>query len=622
MLQKLLPLCLQLACLGGLATAVSIQNSIDFYRNSELQADAAQSAQQCPPPKPHSQVSGCPRRSCRVDADCGESGIRCACDRSLCGAVCVRYNADCSPLPEVVNGYKIEKGPAYLNENSVGQVIQVSCRPPFSLEGSTDTIVCQGNLKWSHPMPRCSREEKCSPPARIPNTVVVRAPSEAPEYASGDQFVYACAPGYRSDRPDLTVSAICTRGQWNMRDIVCSVVSCGHPGDPANGKHLNWNYTYQQKVSYFCFEGYRLTCRSETEKISDCQVRTCNADGRWSGSVPECKSIQCPNLRNPPNGMVSKGWNFVNSVVQYSCHAGYRLVGTASRMCRRNGTWDGEVPRCVVQDCGPPPFVANAYRVQVTSTKYKARVTYTCLPDAKLEGENGGQIICQTDGRWVPAPPKCRSHCKVPTIAWGKALIGRPDGPPAVNKVPSDTTLWVRCDENYQLRRTLYPRCDNGTWTGIPSCVPKDCNDRPPLVKNGIARFYGTKHNDRVIYSCYVGYEAVRGSSVLTCRYGRWVGTPPVCTKKKCPWIESPAGVEKWLIGPEGIKNQWTRPQTTSDNEELVQFQCIGKGMALRGHTHAICLNGQWRPPGSPRCVRQMHKQIPHDWLFYRVGKR
>uniref|UniRef100_A0A1I8FBC9 Sushi domain-containing protein n=1 Tax=Macrostomum lignano TaxID=282301 RepID=A0A1I8FBC9_9PLAT len=92
-----------------------------------------------------------------------------------------------------------------------------------------------------------------------------------------------------------------------------------------------------------------------------------------------------------------------------------------------------------------------------------------------------------------------------------------------------------------------------------------------------IARAPGT--NDRAMYSCYVGYEMSSGSSSVVCRYGKTLSLDKLRTQR-C----------QVLLGPEGQKNPWTRPETLSDSEELVKFECTEKGHVLRGHTHAICV--------------------------------
>ena len=62
----------------------------------------------------------------------------------------------------------------------------------------------------------------------------------------------------------------------------CSVIDCGDPGNPENGRRiLQGGTTYQSNVTYECDPGLSLVGVS---------FRTCGADGTWSGSQPSCTS--------------------------------------------------------------------------------------------------------------------------------------------------------------------------------------------------------------------------------------------------------------------------------------------------------------------------------------------
>lgn len=61
----------------------------------------------------------------------------------------------------------------------------------------------------------------------------------------------------------------------------------------------------------------------------------------------------------------------------YSCKENYTLVGNAERMCKDQGIWDGEAPKCLFDWCPEPPPVSGA---TVTTSGHKAGslATYTC----------------------------------------------------------------------------------------------------------------------------------------------------------------------------------------------------------------------------------------------------
>ena len=67
---------------------------------------------------------------------------------------------------------------------------------------------------------------------------------------------------------------------------------------------------------------------------------------------PPPPGIVCPSLANPDNGrvvfLVLDG-NVPGTVANYSCNAGYKLLGNVRRECVRIGLgaeWTGEAPSC------------------------------------------------------------------------------------------------------------------------------------------------------------------------------------------------------------------------------------------------------------------------------------
>ena len=63
---------------------------------------------------------------------------------------------------------------------------------------------------------------------------------------------------------------------------VPSVVNCSDPGTPTNGQHNLPNTTYNSVVTYTCDVGYTLQGSNS---------RTCQSNGKWSGSVPQCNGM-------------------------------------------------------------------------------------------------------------------------------------------------------------------------------------------------------------------------------------------------------------------------------------------------------------------------------------------
>ena len=61
-------------------------------------------------------------------------------------------------------------------------------------------------------------------------------------------------------------------------------INCDDPGTPANGQRSLSSTTYNSIVTYTCDVGYTL---------QGANSRTCQSDGQWSGSVPQCTGMLC-----------------------------------------------------------------------------------------------------------------------------------------------------------------------------------------------------------------------------------------------------------------------------------------------------------------------------------------
>ena len=56
--------------------------------------------------------------------------------------------------------------------------------------------------------------------------------------------------------------------------------------------------------------------------------------------------ILCPDLEAPAYGSVDDGDNRPGTKAVYSCKDGFELVGDRKRLCKYDGTWDGDAPTC------------------------------------------------------------------------------------------------------------------------------------------------------------------------------------------------------------------------------------------------------------------------------------
>lgn len=66
----------------------------------------------------------------------------------------------------------------------------------------------------------------------------------------------------------------------------------------------------------------------------------------YDGDGYHCNIVQCPSPRNIANGRKTGRSSTYGSIVHFSCHRGYRLVGVQSVACLADGRWNDTMPRC------------------------------------------------------------------------------------------------------------------------------------------------------------------------------------------------------------------------------------------------------------------------------------
>ena len=192
----------------------------------------------------------------------------------------------------------------------------------------------------------------------------------------------------------------------------------------------------------------------------------CRADKTWSDSVPTCIGRPCTALEAPGDGEV----NFSNngrypSTATYTCSTGYELHGgDETRECMAGtGTFDGTAPTCRGVQCDDLPGPDNGQvRLSATPARYPATAEFFCSPGYELVGDVAAS--CQTDGTWSNAAPVCRGvSCTAPTIA--NAAVDATS-----ERFPAEAT--VTCAEGFGLVGTSTITCGvDGTWATLPSCV-------------------------------------------------------------------------------------------------------------------------------------------------------
>ena len=83
-------------------------------------------------------------------------------------------------------------------------------------------------------------------------------------------------------------------------------------------------------------------------QLSGSSVRLCLPSGQWSGEPPVCRVKTCRQITPPTNGFVSCSSNnyAVDTVCEFGCNYGYKLIGSKKRMCLPISLWAGLPAYC------------------------------------------------------------------------------------------------------------------------------------------------------------------------------------------------------------------------------------------------------------------------------------
>ncbi|XP_076319743.1 uncharacterized protein LOC143230312 isoform X2 [Tachypleus tridentatus] len=320
-----------------------------------------------------------------------------------------------------------------------------------------------------------------------------------------------------------------------------AVVTCGDPGDPRNGRKLDFVFEFPRSIRFECNKGYQLVGKKEL---------FCLPNGQWSSSVPRCEIKKCPQPSSPKDGSVSFSGITYDSVIRYYCEKGFSLSGLKERRCLEDGTWSGEEPFCVEQACERPEKPVGG-RMVLPSEKITigTLAIFACDEGTTMVGSK--VLKCVEEGIWTFDPPKCLRHCQFPPLAngkfvskhqYGRCYYGWNSCPVEDEKdvpKPHGENSFVKCNSDYEfrgLRRISSGHeiiCNDGQWDPVPRCVPAKCRLRPPFIENGYPLVTEGDHGTVVSYNCSSFY-VLQSKGSITCSYGKWIGKSAVCKDTRC----------------------------------------------------------------------------------------
>ncbi|XP_043916396.1 CUB and sushi domain-containing protein 1-like [Protopterus annectens] len=464
----------------------------------------------------------------------------------------------CGSLSSPPNGNKIGTLTTY------GATAIFTCNTGYTLVGS-HIRECQANGLWSGAETSCLAGH-CGSPEPIVNGHI-----SGDGFSYRDTVVYQCIAGFRLVGTSVR---ICQQDhKWSGKPPVCVPITCGHPGNPVNGRTNGSHFNFNDVVTFTCNKGYVLQGPARSQ---------CRATGQWRSPLPICQVVNCSDPGFVENAIRHGQQNYPESfrygiTVMYHCKRGFYLLGSSVLTCQANGLWDRSLPKCIPISCGHPglPMSAN---IIGESFMYGSAVHYTCSGGRTLTGNS--TRTCREDGRWSGFLPHCSGStpgfCDDPGIPAHGSRIG--------DEYKSKSILRFFCEAGYLLRGSAERTCQtNGSWTGTqPVCEAVSCGN-PGTPANGMIVYSdGIVFSSSVVYACWEGYK----TSGLTTRHctsnGTWTGSAPDCSVISC--------------GDPGISSNSIRFGDDFTFNKTVRYHCNpGYLMEPAGASTLFCrANGTW----------------------------
>jgi CUB/sushi domain-containing protein len=259
-------------------------------------------------------------------------------------------------------------------------------------------------------------------------------------------------------------------------------------------------------ILYDCEEGYKLVGARE---------RSCLPSGDWTDQEPSCHQIFCERLPSTmEHGTVTGAEeNIYGSVVQFFCDPGYELDGPERLSCEDDENWSGIMPTCRPVECPNPGLVANIVvslkqadvRLDPEVYHYGDVLVYTCRRGYGIvKSDNDSGVVerrCLADGSWSSKPPVCSRVSCPPAVIPQNGYTSRPVQNEVANVNETEEAAMVGqiihygCKKGYQLTdySPKMAKClETGKWRradSVPSTARRQERQTGRKREKGIFKF-------------------------------------------------------------------------------------------------------------------------------------
>ena len=120
-------------------------------------------------------------------------------------------------------------------------------------------------------------------------------------------------------------------------------------------------------------------------------------------------ALQCPQLNGPQNGTIQCSGEEVGNRCTFTCDAGFKLAGSAQRLCLPSVEWSGSLTSCEPLLCEPLEPPENGVILVPCNSEYTSSCTIQCKIGFNITGKEPFLQTCifNPDTRmveWTVAP--------------------------------------------------------------------------------------------------------------------------------------------------------------------------------------------------------------------------